>query len=171
MELNGNVTDYHGEFADRADAGRRLAQALTRYQVLRPAVLAVPPGGVPVGFEIARALAAPFDVVEDPAGTWRSGRPPLSFAGRIAIVADDGSAPAGILRAAVRTLAAAGAASTVLAAPVAPPEMWYRVAAEADDAVCLLLPPDFRSVAFYYRDFPPVGDAEATDLLRRAGTP
>lgn len=49
--------------ADRADAGRRLAEALTRYRDRHPVVLALPRGGVPVAAEIAAALAAPLDLV------------------------------------------------------------------------------------------------------------
>lgn len=51
-------------FADRHDAGRRLAQMLARYTD-RPnlLVLALPRGGVPVGYEVARALHAPLDVM------------------------------------------------------------------------------------------------------------
>lgn len=50
-------------FTDRADAGRRLAEPLLRFKDRRPVVLALPRGGVPIGYEIARALAAPLDVV------------------------------------------------------------------------------------------------------------
>jgi putative phosphoribosyl transferase len=53
----------HALFADRAEAGRRLAERLLRFKDARPVVLALPRGGVPVGFEVARALAAPLDLV------------------------------------------------------------------------------------------------------------
>src|SRR5881392_2931571 len=52
-----------GLFQDRFAAGQSLAEHLSAYagrdDVL---VLALPRGGVPVGFEIARALDAPLDV-------------------------------------------------------------------------------------------------------------
>jgi putative phosphoribosyl transferase len=50
-------------FADRSEAGRGLAQRLLRFKDERPVVLALPRGGVPVGFEVARALDAPLDLV------------------------------------------------------------------------------------------------------------
>src|SRR5690242_4762992 len=51
------------QFQDRADAGRVLAGRLTAYAGRNDVlVLALPRGGVPVGFEVARALAAPLDV-------------------------------------------------------------------------------------------------------------
>jgi putative phosphoribosyl transferase len=49
-------------FRDRKDAGRRLAERLASYREERPVVFALPRGGVPVGYEIARALDAPLDV-------------------------------------------------------------------------------------------------------------
>jgi putative phosphoribosyl transferase len=50
-------------FADRHDAGRRLGAALRQFKCERPLILALPRGGVPVGFEVARELEAPLDVV------------------------------------------------------------------------------------------------------------
>ncbi len=50
-------------FKDRIDAGRRLAQALAHLKNENPVVLALPRGGVPVGFEVAQALAAPLDII------------------------------------------------------------------------------------------------------------
>src|SRR5260370_950013 len=50
-------------FRDRHDAGRRLATKLRAYANRSDVVvLALPRGGVPVGFEVAMALGAPFDV-------------------------------------------------------------------------------------------------------------
>lgn len=50
-------------FADRAEAGRLLAEALQHYRAERPLVLALPRGGVPVALEVARALDAPLEVL------------------------------------------------------------------------------------------------------------
>lgn len=51
------------QFANREEAGRELAAELSEYRNRNDVlVLALPRGGVPVGFEIATALDAPLDV-------------------------------------------------------------------------------------------------------------
>jgi putative phosphoribosyl transferase len=50
-------------FRDRFDAGRQLAQKLLHYQGQKGVlVLALPRGGVPVAFEVAKAIGAPLDL-------------------------------------------------------------------------------------------------------------
>lgn len=50
-------------FEDRRQAGRLLAEAVVSLGLADPVVLALPRGGVPVGFEVANALHAPLDVL------------------------------------------------------------------------------------------------------------
>jgi putative phosphoribosyl transferase len=62
------MVSYPRVFADRAAAGVALAQALQREFETRPSqpsllVLALPRGGVPVAYEVARRLHAPLDVL------------------------------------------------------------------------------------------------------------
>src|SRR5260370_29756156 len=50
-------------YRERSEAGRELALILTAYAQLQDVlVLALPRGGVPVGYEVAKALQAPLDV-------------------------------------------------------------------------------------------------------------
>lgn len=49
-------------FSDRTDAGRALAEVLSKYRDVDGTVLALPRGGVPVAYEIAAGLGWPLDV-------------------------------------------------------------------------------------------------------------
>ena len=49
-------------FEDRRDAGRKLVGKLSRFGGERCVVFGLPRGGVPVAYEISRALRAPLDV-------------------------------------------------------------------------------------------------------------
>ncbi len=50
-------------FRDRSDAGRKLAARLSHYADRKDVVvLALPRGGVPVGYEVAKKLNAPLDI-------------------------------------------------------------------------------------------------------------
>ena len=57
------MADRLALFRDRSDAGRKLAEVLERFTADDPLVLALPRGGVPVGYEVAAALDAPLDIL------------------------------------------------------------------------------------------------------------
>ncbi|MFP4497454.1 MAG: phosphoribosyltransferase [Vulcanimicrobiota bacterium] len=50
-------------FENRQDAGRKLAEKLMKFKDRQPLVLAIPRGGVEVGFEVARKLDADFSIL------------------------------------------------------------------------------------------------------------
>jgi putative phosphoribosyl transferase len=51
------------QYRDRRDAGRQLGRALQELRESDVVVLGLPRGGVPVAYEVARALEAPLDIV------------------------------------------------------------------------------------------------------------
>jgi len=207
-------------YADRADAGRALAIALARYRAVPGTiVLGLPRGGVPVAFEVARALDLPLDVLvvrklglpqqpelamgaiasggalvvndevvrylggnaeafeavrareqaelERRERDYRGSRPPLEVLGRTAILVDDGLATGATMEAAVRALRLLGAGRVIVAVPVASVEARERIAALADEVVCLATPGFFSAVGQWYADFGQTGDEEVRDLLAR----
>ena len=50
-------------FKDRKDAGTKLGEALVEYSGADTMVLAIPRGGVEIGFEVAKALGAPLSLI------------------------------------------------------------------------------------------------------------
>ncbi|MBV0923599.1 phosphoribosyltransferase [Halomicroarcula limicola] len=204
-------------FANRTEAGERLAAAIARANVDADIVLAIPRGGLPVGRAVADALDTPLDVVvarkvgapgnpelavaavADDGTTWRNesligsfdlspeymdeeteheqraakekfdryrgDRPPLELAGKRVLVVDDGLATGATMRACVQRVRDAGAASVVVAVPVASPETANEFERVADGVVAVETPPNFAAVGQFYRDFSQVSDDEAMALL------
>ncbi|HMC43208.1 MAG TPA: phosphoribosyltransferase [Acidimicrobiales bacterium] len=102
-------------FRDRTEAGRLLAEAVAERlgpQPVAPLVLALPRGGVPVGFEVARRLRAPLDVyVVRKLGV--PGQPELAMGalatGGVLVMNEEVVSRLGIPRAAIEAVAAAEA--------------------------------------------------------------
>jgi putative phosphoribosyl transferase len=99
---------------------------------------------------------------------YRGDRPPVSVAGRTAIVVDDGIATGGSAIAGVRTMRKRGAGNVMVAAPVGAPSSVERLREEADDVVCLDTPSMFLAVGSFYGDFGQTSDEEVVELLERA---
>ena len=97
---------------------------------------------------------------------YRAGRPPLHVGGMECIVVDDGVATGGTADVALRSLKRQGAATVVLAVPVAPRESLMRLGAVADELVCLETPEPFSAVGQWYDSFPQVSDEEVLEALR-----
>ncbi|MEM5801813.1 MAG: phosphoribosyltransferase family protein [Candidatus Aenigmatarchaeota archaeon] len=73
-------------FRDRTEAGKRLAEILTKFKNENPIILAIPRGGVVVADEIAKNLNANLDIIV-PRKIGAPGNPELA----IGAVAQDGS--------------------------------------------------------------------------------
>ncbi|WP_205649335.1 phosphoribosyltransferase [Agromyces sp. LHK192] len=91
--------------------------------------------------------------------------PRADLAGRTAIIVDDGVATGATARAACRIARELGAARVVLAVPVGPGEVLTALRRDADDVVCVRVPPQFMAVGQHYVDFRQVTDAEVSALL------
>jgi putative phosphoribosyl transferase len=205
-------------FADRAAAGVALAAAVQRRSLQPPVlVLALPRGGVPVGYEIARVLRAPLDVMlvrkvgmpgqpelaigavaagdivvrdrtlerEYPGlaeafervaarergelsrreQVYRAGLAPLALEGKTVVLVDDGLATGSTMLAAVRATRAGGAATVVVAAPVASPQAAALLGAEADELVILETPAMLFAVGEWYDRFEQLEDDEVCRIL------
>ncbi|MFL5345081.1 MAG: phosphoribosyltransferase [Hyalangium sp.] len=61
--MNARRGGLEMRFRDREEAGRLLAERLREHVGETPVVLALPRGGVAVGYEVARALDVPLDVM------------------------------------------------------------------------------------------------------------
>ncbi len=96
---------------------------------------------------------------------FRDGRPPPVIAGRVVIVVDDGLATGATMRAALRSVRAAGPATLVAAVPVGAPESCDDLATEADVVVCLQRPEPFLAVGSHYEQFEATSDDEVSDIL------
>ena len=199
-------------FRDRIDAGLQLAEKLKNYRNKTAIVLAIPRGGVPVGYIVARSLNLPLDLLlskkighphnpeyaigavslsdriiiphsevppdyieaetlrlrgklKDQWALFRGETRPLSIRGKIVIIIDDGMATGNTLRSTLPMLRRQHPQKIIVAVPVSPRAAFDKIAAEADEVVSLLIPPDFYGVGQFYEDFKQVEDDEVKKYL------
>ena len=96
-------------------------------------------------------------------------RPPVDPAGRTVIVVDDGLATGATMTAALMAVRARQPAKLICAVPVAAPDSLARVAALADEVVCLHAPSNFVAVGQFYTIFDQVDDDAVAAILAVAG--
>lgn len=112
-------------------------------------------------------IAAQEEEIRRRTDAYRGGRPPVSLAGTVAVVVDDGVATGGTAVAAARWARTAGASRVILAIPVAPREAVARLSKEADEVVVVATPEPFFAVGQWYARFPQTSDREVVELLER----
>ncbi len=92
---------------------------------------------------------------------------PPNVAGKTVIVVDDGMATGYTIRAAIGWLKKQKPQKIVVAVPVAPPEVVYKLEREVDLVICPLQPEVFMSVGSFYHRFPQVTDDEVIAWLKK----
>jgi putative phosphoribosyl transferase len=89
----------------------------------------------------------------------------LEFGGKSVLLVDDGLATGLTTEAAALSVRKLGALKIIIAAPVASTKALKRVGRVADDAIALLVDPDFDAVGSYYKTFPETSIGEVVELL------
>jgi predicted phosphoribosyltransferase len=102
---------------------------------------------------------------------YRHGRDPVDPRGKIVLVVDDGIATGASMLAAVEALRKLGPSRIVVAVPVAPPSTIRKLAAVADEVICVFAPEPFDAVGRFYEDFAQTTDEEVCAILRSERTP
>ncbi len=98
----------------------------------------------------------------------RGGRPLPEIKGRLVILVDDGIAMGSTMRACILACRKKSAAGIVVAAPVCGVETARLMEQEADRAVILEMPENFRAVALSYRRWTDVTDEEVLRVLQKS---
>ena len=115
---------------------------------------------------IEREAASELCEIERRREVYLRGRAPVDLAGTTAIVVDDGIATGHTMSAAIKALRKRGAASVIVAVPVAPHSTLILLRSQCDRLICLEEPDPFEAVGLHYTDFHQVSDDEVIEALK-----
>ncbi|WP_238395747.1 phosphoribosyltransferase [Pontibacter pudoricolor] len=93
-------------------------------------------------------------------------RKPVQLKDKLVIIVDDGIATGKTLMATIEEVKKQGPDKVIVAVPVAPQAAIERFREEADEVICLLIPPFFQAVGQFYEEFRQTSDEEVIKLLQ-----
>lgn len=105
--------------------------------------------------------------VEERYARYRGDLPKPALKGKTVILIDDGIATGSTMLAAIHVIRKQKANKIVVAVPIGPPDSMARIAAEADETICLEKPDAFFAIGSFYENFEQVGDEEAIAILKK----
>lgn len=121
--------------------------------------------GVPEQF-IARQRALQIEEIARRVALFRAARPKVPLHGRVVILCDDGLATGSTMEAALWAVRREKPGRVIVAVPVGAPDTVERLAASADELLCLRAPEDFGAVGRFFRRFDQTRDEEVVEILR-----
>lgn len=98
---------------------------------------------------------------------YRQGLPPRDLKNKIAVIVDDGVATGYTLRAAIKTVRAAGAKKIIVAVTGGPADTINELKKEADEVVALSVSPFISAVGYLYEEFLQVDDKTVIRLMKK----
>ena len=108
--------------------------------------------GVPEPF-VARQRELQLEEIARRIVLYRAVRPKVPLNGRVVILSDDGLATGSTMQAALWAVRRERPGRVIVAIPAGAPDTIERIAASAEEVVCLRAPEDFGAVGRFYRSF------------------
>jgi putative phosphoribosyl transferase len=118
-------------------------------------ILALPRGGVPVAYPIAKKLQL-----------YRNNKPAPDVNNKIVILVDDGIATGATMRAAIAALKNQNPKKIIIAIPVADQSICDALNQLVDDVICLYRPGNLMAVGYWYEDFDQMRDDEVITYMK-----
>ncbi|HEY7797243.1 MAG TPA: phosphoribosyltransferase family protein [Hyphomonadaceae bacterium] len=120
------------------------------------------------GADLKRLGDAELKEIERRRRIYLPDRAPVSAQGKTAILVDDGIATGASIRAAITAVRRRNPLRIIVAVPVASREAVEELQKVVEEVICLVIPPWFGAVGYFYDDFHQVGDDEVVTLLAGA---